>query len=387
MLEQQALLLGGQWNTPLLLPQEAVPPPTARGPARAETEEEAAVFGLSTTVANERLVEQIEAVVGEFLELVKVVTWRARLSFLQTQEGAIAPLVVLALVVFAVLTGDTWLVGEVLLILPFHLLAWYISFRLPRAEQMPMDGKVLEAALLPWAHFEAQPAQPSEAVVGAEANMILQILRFSQVVASDEEIRLTFSRSDKEAHLADALLAGGMTGTLDATRMFRALRAATSAGSTWAPLWLGDVERLQLEGSCAAREEDRPDSGAVARCCRRWYLEAGARGHPDAEQRLASVQGISATCKLTSEAFNADSLSMISQATAEFDAWQLLSKALQASQIWETEKPASLDLAFAGSGALPSPKDGTAVQRAGANTSACNYRFHAHLGEARKPRR
>ncbi|CAE7368683.1 unnamed protein product, partial [Symbiodinium sp. CCMP2456] len=69
-------------------------------------------FGLSTTVANERLVEQIEAVVGEFLELVKVVTWRARLSFLQTQEGAIAPLVVLALVVFAVLTGDTWLVGE-----------------------------------------------------------------------------------------------------------------------------------------------------------------------------------------------------------------------------------------------------------------------------------
>ncbi|CAE7027314.1 unnamed protein product, partial [Symbiodinium sp. CCMP2456] len=136
------------------------------------------------------------------------------------------------------------------------------------------------------------------------------------VVASDEEIRLTFSRSDKEAHLAEALLAGGMTGTLDATRMFRALRAATSAGSTWAPLWLGDVEQLQLEGSCAAREED---SGAVARCCRRWYLEAGARGHPDAEQRLASVQGISATCKLTSEAFNADSLSVISQATAEFD--------------------------------------------------------------------
>ncbi|CAE7197663.1 unnamed protein product, partial [Symbiodinium sp. KB8] len=351
---------GGQWNTPLLLPQEAVPPPAARGPARAETEEDAAVFGLSTTVANERLVEQIEAVVGEFLELVKasVVTWRARLSFLQTQEGAIAPLVVLALVVFAVgvlvLTGDTWLVGEVLLILPFHLLAWYISFRLPRAEKlraiakegcsrasnlkarangksstsskppcnprkdgtmlarMPMDGKVLEAALRPWVRFEenrqiksldflhgpavekeaplffqAQPAQPSEAVVGAEANMIWEILRFSQVVASDEEIRLTFSRTDKEAYLAEALLAGGMTGSLDAMRMFRALRAATSAGSTWAPLWLGDVERLQLEGSCAAREED---SGAVARCCRRWYLEAGARGHPDAEQRLASVQ-------------------------------------------------------------------------------------------------
>ncbi|CAE7720531.1 unnamed protein product [Symbiodinium sp. CCMP2592] len=127
-------------------------------------------FGLSTTVANERLVEQIEAVVGEFLELVKVVTWRARLSFLQTQEGAIAPLVVLALVVFAVLTGDTWLVGEVLLILPFHLLAWstitpgadpselretleitsdetlpcerYISFRLPRAEQLRAIAKV-----------------------------------------------------------------------------------------------------------------------------------------------------------------------------------------------------------------------------------------------------
>ncbi|CAE7270498.1 unnamed protein product [Symbiodinium natans] len=43
-----------------------------------------------------------------------------------------------------------------------------------------MDGKALEAALLPWAGFEARPEQPSEAVVGAEANMILEILRFAE---------------------------------------------------------------------------------------------------------------------------------------------------------------------------------------------------------------
>ncbi|CAJ1353536.1 unnamed protein product, partial [Effrenium voratum] len=62
-------------------------------------------------------------IVGEFLELVKAVTWRSRLSFLQTQEGAMAPLVVLFFLVAAAVTGDKFLIGEVLMILPFHLLA------------------------------------------------------------------------------------------------------------------------------------------------------------------------------------------------------------------------------------------------------------------------
>jgi len=190
---------GGQWNTPLLLPQEAVPPPTARGPARAETEEEAAVFGLSTTVANERLVEQIEAVVGEFLELVKVVTWRARLSFLQTQEGAIAPLVVLALVVFAVLTGDTWLVGEVLLILPFHLLAWYISFRLPRAEQLRAIAKVqdcvqrfvtsddafTQTGAAPYNPMPMEAVPPSAVCVSVLRDRVWRHLPYNMVVEGD----------------------------------------------------------------------------------------------------------------------------------------------------------------------------------------------------------
>ncbi|CAE8694398.1 unnamed protein product, partial [Polarella glacialis] len=134
----------------LFLPPDALPVPTASvqrsalakaKPVQSDADEECALFGLSTTVANERLVEEVEEIVGKFLEHVKAVTWASRLAFLYTQEGSVAPIYIVVLVGVACYTKYWSLVGEALLVLPFHLLAWYISFRLPRAEQLRSIGK------------------------------------------------------------------------------------------------------------------------------------------------------------------------------------------------------------------------------------------------------
>lgn len=152
------------------------------------------------------------------------------------------------------------------------------------APPMPLDSKNIEDAVSPWASDAATADRDAPASPGVcqEADVILQILEFAGVVACAEEVRCTFSKTKVEAHLADALMAGGVGGSLDAPRMLQALRAAATAGSIWAPLWLGDVEDLQLDGSVedATRAANR----------REWYHKAATRGHPDAGLRLAAVQ-------------------------------------------------------------------------------------------------
>lgn len=82
--------------------------------------------------------------VRKFLERVKLVPWRARLSFLQTQEGAVALICSGAFLLVAAYTLDPMIFAEAFMILPFHFVAWYISFRMPRAEQLRAIAKVQE---------------------------------------------------------------------------------------------------------------------------------------------------------------------------------------------------------------------------------------------------
>ncbi|CAJ1381129.1 unnamed protein product [Effrenium voratum] len=190
-------------------------------------------------------------------------------------------------------------------------------------------SKAIEAAIQPWV------AVPAKGPIGEEAHVILEIQRFAEVVSNGSEVILTFSGSEKEAYLAEALVAGGLSGSVDLPRMLRALRAATGAGSAWAPLWLGDVERLQMQ----ERAEDR---ATVERCCRRWYLEAVARGHPDALHRLNMLQA--GGLAQSSPPMNADNLCDISAGFASEELCPM-EGAIQ-------EPPAHLASAFAGSGAL-----------------------------------
>uniref|UniRef100_A0A7S4WHY4 Cation-transporting P-type ATPase C-terminal domain-containing protein n=1 Tax=Alexandrium monilatum TaxID=311494 RepID=A0A7S4WHY4_9DINO len=123
-----------------MVSKEGVPPPPPAPPA----DESPALHGLSTTVADERLVEEVEVVVSKFLKHVKEVTWKSCLSFLQTQEGSVTLLCSAVILCVAAYTLDYKVFGEVILVLPFHFLAWYISFRLPRAEQLRAVAKVRE---------------------------------------------------------------------------------------------------------------------------------------------------------------------------------------------------------------------------------------------------
>lgn len=103
------------------------------------------LHGLSTSDADERLVEEVEIVVSKFLKHVKTVTWQSRLNFLQTQEGSVTLLCGAVILFASAYTLDFKVFAEVVLVLPFHFLAWYISFRLPRAEQLRAIAKVREA--------------------------------------------------------------------------------------------------------------------------------------------------------------------------------------------------------------------------------------------------
>jgi len=102
------------------------------------------LHGLSTSVANQRLVEEVEVIIRRYLERVKVVDLKARLSFLQTHEGAGALVCAVVFAAIAAVVRDWKVLGEVAFILPFHGLAWYISFRLPRVEQLRAIAKVQE---------------------------------------------------------------------------------------------------------------------------------------------------------------------------------------------------------------------------------------------------
>jgi len=100
------------------------------------------VSGLSTTVANEHLVEEVEVIVNRYFEHVKTSTWKSRFSFLETHEGAVALFCSAVFAFVAVYTFDTRVFAEVMLVLPFLFVAWYISFRLPRVEQLRAIAKV-----------------------------------------------------------------------------------------------------------------------------------------------------------------------------------------------------------------------------------------------------
>eukprot|EP00929_Paragymnodinium_shiwhaense_P042055 TRINITY_DN21833_c0_g1_i1.p1 TRINITY_DN21833_c0_g1~~TRINITY_DN21833_c0_g1_i1.p1 ORF type:complete len:1398 (-),score=287.37 TRINITY_DN21833_c0_g1_i1:183-4376(-) len=103
--------------------------------------------GLSTTAAHERLVEEVEQIVGNFMAHVQAVTWRSRLgclSFPQSHEGGVALICSAVLLAAGLYTLDASIFVEVLLLLPAHFLAWYISFRLPRVEQLRAIAKVQE---------------------------------------------------------------------------------------------------------------------------------------------------------------------------------------------------------------------------------------------------
>lgn len=172
----------------------------------------------------------------------------------------------------------------------------------------------------------------------------MQILRFAEVVASPSEVRETFSQSPIEANLADALMAGGVAGDVDMPRMMVALRAATTAGSAWAPLWLGDVERLQ--GSTGPFvQADKEDAVHLAR--RAWYRQAEARGHPDARNRLAGLASAKADPKQST--FNVDTLASAPAEPTE-EAQKPLIGALQVTK-------AGISLAFSGAGELPIRQD------------------------------
>lgn len=154
-----------------------------------------------------------------------------------------------------------------------------------------MSKAAVQDAILPWVEgaerSEGDEAQEDAAVVSEEAHLILEIIRFSEVVTCSEELLRTFSHEPLEAHLAEALVAGGAMGELDMSRMFAALKAAAALGSSWAPLWLGDVECFAVDG-CG--EEENCDMAYSLEARRRsWYLQAAARGHPDAVHRLAAL--------------------------------------------------------------------------------------------------
>jgi len=95
-----------------------------------------------------------------------------------------------------------------------------------------------------------------------EARLILQILDYVEALGSTDEIRRTFSQSALEAHLTDALLAGGAAGELDMPRLLQALQAATAAGSIWAPQWLAEVESLRMLAMGETNTEEGGDVSA-----------------------------------------------------------------------------------------------------------------------------
>merc|ERR1712232_1509131 len=65
-------------------------------------------------------------------------------------------------------------------------------------------------------------------------------------------------------------------GELNTPEMFDALRKAAAFGSAWASIWLGDFERR------FAKKGD----GGVTKRSRKWYVQAMACGHPEAERCL-----------------------------------------------------------------------------------------------------
>eukprot|EP00413_Alexandrium_margalefii_P002634 CAMPEP_0204518076 /NCGR_PEP_ID=MMETSP0661-20131031/4013_1 /ASSEMBLY_ACC=CAM_ASM_000606 /TAXON_ID=109239 /ORGANISM="Alexandrium margalefi, Strain AMGDE01CS-322" /LENGTH=269 /DNA_ID=CAMNT_0051523511 /DNA_START=67 /DNA_END=876 /DNA_ORIENTATION=- len=155
------------------------------------------------------------------------------------------------------------------------------------AHRMPLGSAALQAALLPWMEPPSEGVREERtAAVREEAQLILEILEHVEAVASHEEICRAFSRTPCELHLAEAVLTGGAAGELNRPRMLSALRAAAAAGSTWAPLWLGDMDAPRLD-SVSGEEVQGKLEGLDARR-RGWYIQAAERGHPDAPRRLAA---------------------------------------------------------------------------------------------------
>jgi len=173
---------------------------------------------------------------------------------------------------------------------------------MPR-HRAPLDGASMRAALGIWlegsenavAHSGdpwpgSDPLRMSEEDsvnnvdgVRSEAEDILHVLLYADLApCSPEELRDVFAPSStRVSYLAEAVAAGGATGRgcWDASQMLSALRSASDEGSFWAPLWLGDLEFLWQPDALECAAEFR----------RERYLEAAARGHPDAEHRLASM--------------------------------------------------------------------------------------------------
>eukprot|EP00927_Polykrikos_kofoidii_P045288 TRINITY_DN39211_c0_g1_i1.p1 TRINITY_DN39211_c0_g1~~TRINITY_DN39211_c0_g1_i1.p1 ORF type:complete len:1388 (-),score=190.97 TRINITY_DN39211_c0_g1_i1:250-4413(-) len=108
-------------------------------------QESFAPHGLSTTVAHERLVEEVELVINRFVEQVTAISWKSRLgslSILHSFEVVVALLCSALLAAAAAIMLDTTIFAEVLLVVLAHFFAWYISFRLPRVEQFRAIAKV-----------------------------------------------------------------------------------------------------------------------------------------------------------------------------------------------------------------------------------------------------
>jgi len=144
---------------------------------------------------------------------------------------------------------------------------------------LPLDGSMLRASLHPWLQ-ESRPGGGVTNEVQQEAQLLSEILDHIEVVACLDEVRKTFTETPLEAHLAEALVAAldPNRGQFAADMIFaeprrlavlESLHAAAEAGSSWALLWMGDLE--------AGRDAEG------------WYLEAAARGHPDAARRIAEL--------------------------------------------------------------------------------------------------
>lgn len=179
----------------------------------------------------------------------------------------------------------------------------------------PLSSSAVEAASCRWLHepfpwHGFREAAWGMAAVRKEAQLFMEVIRYTEVF-SEDEIRRTFSATPTEVGLTAALLAGGVAGRFDLPQTLAALRAASDAGSVWAPLWLGDFEQLRLwdslaragaggggDGEGSATSSDGSDGGCASAAAheametrrRGWYELAASRGHPEAVQRLISQE-------------------------------------------------------------------------------------------------
>ncbi|CEM36670.1 unnamed protein product [Vitrella brassicaformis CCMP3155] len=101
--------------------------------------------GLSTTVANRRVVDSIESLIREFEAKNTRIPWSVRWSFFLTFDGLVITACVLILLGLYCTAPKSLLIVEVLLLLPFIAANVWINYRAQRIEQIRALAKVKES--------------------------------------------------------------------------------------------------------------------------------------------------------------------------------------------------------------------------------------------------